>query len=179
MARRLSPLAIVLTTLAVAAPAPALAQDDGVIIDQQSPAAKEYAIPLDAAREAGNGVSGGATGGGGGTGRGAAPAPGAATGTSPDSARVPLFGEGISSAAGRKRGSEQPSAPAAQQGGAVAADDPEPAPASRVAERRAGGTGTGGTDSSAFLGTAGVGLGVLLVGGLVALAARRLPARPA
>lgn len=57
---------------------------DGVTYDPDSPAGKEYAIPIDDAREIGGGPAGGGSSSGG------------ATTTAPDPGSAALFGDGVS-----------------------------------------------------------------------------------
>lgn len=54
-------LNLALVLLLVAAP-PAAAQQDGVFVDPDSPAGKEYAVPLDQARDEASGGGGGGSG---------------------------------------------------------------------------------------------------------------------
>lgn len=79
----------------------AAAQDDGVIYDKDSPAGKEYALPLDSARDVGGG-SGSGGGGGGTPGQAGGPAtpPPAAT------ANEGLFGTGVDAAPSASRDGE-------------------------------------------------------------------------
>jgi hypothetical protein len=69
-------------------PSPAVAQtDDGVHIEPDSPAGKQYAIPLEEARSEGAGEPGGAPGG--------VPPRGNPASAASGSEAAPLFGEGI------------------------------------------------------------------------------------
>lgn len=83
----------VVTALACLAPAAsAVAQDDGVFIDPESPTAKEYALPIESAR------------------RQADPAGSQAKRIEQGAAAAPLFGEGIVTAGGTQRSGESASA---------------------------------------------------------------------
>ncbi|HVL96588.1 MAG TPA: hypothetical protein VM266_12075 [Solirubrobacteraceae bacterium] len=148
--------AVAAGSILLSGPAGAAASDHGVYVDPESPAAKEYAIPLDAARRAASG-------------RGddapappppaPAPAPPAQTATT---AQVPLFGSGIrprrrgDAARRRDRGRSRPPRSAAGTAGAPAV----PTAATSVRP-------------SPELSMALVGAIVLIAGGLLALLARR------
>lgn len=75
MTRR--PQALLLLLIALALPAPAAAQEDGIVVDPDSPTGKEYALPLESARQKAAGGKGTAT---------------------PGEQEAPLFGEGIEEA---------------------------------------------------------------------------------
>lgn len=126
------------------------AQSDGVHVDPESPAGKEYALPLESARR---------------DAAGGAPSSGGAT-SSGGSDPAPLFGEGISR--DRSRGSGNGSDNRSRGG-----DDKSPrnglvdsSVATAVAEN--------GSGLSAGLLTVLIALGVLLVGGVVGLSFRAL-----
>ena len=93
--RSLKTLSLLVLALAVPA-AGASAQEPGVIIDEDSPSGKEYALPFDKARQDGSGSGGKDGASGGGLGGGSAGAPGG----SGNGGSTPLFGEGISPAHG-------------------------------------------------------------------------------
>lgn len=131
---------------------PAAAQSDGVVVDPESPAGKEYALPLDKARQD------------------AAPAPGAGT---TGEEETPLFGAGISKrnsaedGGGDKGDGSDGGGQADGRGGGE--DVGGAAERSVTAAASASGSGL----SSGWL-TALVAMGVLLVGGIVGLSLRAL-----
>ena len=137
----------------------ATAQDDGVHVDPNSPAGKEYALPLDSARRD---AGGGATSGG---------------GTSSYSA--PLFGVGISERGGSSSGREGKSGSASGGGQAEGPNDGGGAkngPSaggvdSTQAARAVADTGDG---LSAGVLTLLIAFGVLAVGILVGLSVRAI-----
>jgi hypothetical protein len=145
-------LTLLLSSIAMLWPAAAPAQDEpGVVVDPDSPAGKEYAIPLDQARrESGATVPGGGGGGGGSDG-------GTTSGA--------LFGAGIAAKAASSAG------PSGKSGKAAAEREPNP-----KANRPAGGSAdAGNSDDPAPLLLIGGGAAlVLLVGTAVALGLRRL-----
>jgi hypothetical protein len=118
-------LALLLSSIAMVWPATAPAQDEpGVVVDPDSPAGKEYAIPLDEARR-----ESGATIPGGGGGSDDSSGGGAASGA--------LFGAGISPKPGStarpsgKSGNGSESSPGADRpagGGSAADTSDDPAP---------------------------------------------------
>ena len=151
-----------LILIALVLPSGASAQEDGVFVDPEGPAGKEYAIPLDQARRQGSAR--------GGAGRGGVE-PGA-----PGSA--PLFGEGVSRAGtrGRSRGGDS--------GGSGGEDGRDGRSGGRGGE--AGGDArfptaaaldTEGSGASAGVVTGGVALAVVLIGLLLGLALRRTVGR--
>lgn len=90
---------------------PAAAQEPGVVFDEPNdPVSKEYAVPLDSAREAGSGGAGLPSGDGA---EGADSSP-------------PVFGEGLSKDAGEERtpGSRDPDSQIDGQGGGASPQDP-------------------------------------------------------
>lgn len=143
----------VVALLGLAVPATAAAHDPGVRVDPKSPAGKEYAIPLDSARDEANGGSGRSPGGsssssssatGGGTaGRRAGSGRGDA-----------LFGAGIS-----RKGAKERRAAGGKRGPGR----------TRVAAAASPADG-----SSPALPLTALALAVLAVGGLTALGVRRL-----
>ena len=130
--------------------APAGAQGDGVFVDPDTPAGKEYGVPLEEARRDTGGGDGGATAGGGNTGGGTGPTDdaGATPGSKKGDATTynsGLFGSGIEKGA-------------------------DPTGSTPTA------SATPGTDDGGFSGpvlTAGIALAVLLGGGLLGLSLRR------
>lgn len=131
---------------------PAAAQDDGVFIDPDSAAAKEYAIPLDSARRAAQPQQGAA-----GAQSAATGAPGGEAGT------VPLFGEGVETPRGQERDERDPG------GGSASPSDDAPGsrePASAIRP-------TASVQPSASFWTLGIAGGIVLLGGLAAFALRR------
>jgi hypothetical protein len=137
--------ALVLCLWAAGAPA-ALALEPGVHVDPESPAAKEYALPLNQARETGSTAS-------------------EATGTA-------LFGAGIKpprsgggAGAGRARGGA-PSGSSARPGAS------SPASAVALADTSAGGSGTPSADNST-LALIGGAVAVIVLGALGGTVLRR------
>ena len=154
-----SPL-IALLVLVVAAP-PAIARDDGVSVDPDSPAGVEYAVPLDQARREATGTAGGGSAG---TDRG-----------------QPLFGVGIepssagsgggggakgSGGSGRSAGTGGGSSGGGTQAGAGEAGG-NGASAAAIEVAASGGSSTG-------LLSAGIAVAVLLLGLLGGLGLRRV-----
>ena len=143
---------IALVVLAVAAP-PAIAQEDGVFVDPDSPAGREYAVPLEEARREATGTAGGTT----------------------ESDGDQLFGVGIerSSSGGRGAGGAKGSGVAGGGGGnsdgGNQAGSGEPAHWPERGRDRSRGSG----GSSAGL-TAGIAGSVLLLGLLGGLGLRRV-----
>jgi hypothetical protein len=141
------PIATMLLALALLAPA--ASADPGVHVDPDTPAGKEYALPLDEARKEATGDSGG-------------PAPPA--GEEPEAA--PLFGAGVdrARAKGQGRGNDR------EGGRGQDADQDEP-------DRRALAAGVGqpldGEGGSPALTGGLIALALLAAGGLLALALRR------
>ncbi len=146
--------------LAVAAAVPAAAQEDGVFVDPDSPAGKEYASPLEQARR--DAAGGGGAGGGG--------------GSSGGSAGQPLFGVGIARAGetmnqGSGKGSGRDGAAAAKASGgddSARARDLAPNARSSAAIEAAASEG-----SDALL-SVGVAAAVLAAGLLAGFGLRRL-----
>lgn len=147
-------------------PAPAAAQQGGVVVDPESPTGKEYAIPLDRARRQ---AAAGRQGAG-----GIESAPAAST------APAPLFGEGVGpedpASAPQRDGDGEVTGAAGRDGSGpggtrsvsgVGADS-ERRPAAGAATRP--GAPDGGSSALAFL---AIGGGVLLIGLLAGLAIRR------
>jgi hypothetical protein len=136
----------------------AAAQSDGVVVDPESPAGKEYALPLDKARQD------------------VAPTPGAGTDGSDGtngSDDTPLFGAGITKRNGAQdqgrqggEGSDARGQGDGEEGGDNGADV---AARSVTAAASASGSGL----SSGWI-TALVAFGVLLVGGIAGLSLRAL-----
>ena len=160
--------ATVLALLAIAAPA--AAQDDGVVVDPDSPSGKEYAIPLENERRLADP----------GTEPGAPTQQGART--------SPLFGAGISGSGTSGAGSgasgssaAHPDAPASKRSGGRARARSRSGPAAgaerpdtpAVVRAAAGNPGapTGGIGTLLLIGA--VGAGTLLVGGAAGLLLRR------
>lgn len=154
------PVVLLLCVFTMAAPPSASAQDDRVFVDPESPTGKEYALPIQRARE-----------------QGAAdvqtqnPVAGART--------APLFGEGVeSSGAGkskRQRAPEMRGSSDDTSGATASKARSEPTTASATVDLRsevATPDGAGGLAAVVGAGTA-----VLLVGGLVGLLLRRRGAR--
>jgi hypothetical protein len=138
----------------------ASAAEPGVTIDPGSPAGKEYALPVDRARHDATGVpSGGGPGSGGGSGKGSGGPSGGE-----------LFGAGIRRAShsagggGRTTGGRPHNAEAPAPG-------PAPGGGSSAAIPAASSSGDSSTGA-----VVGIVAGVLLLGGLAGLGARRLRA---
>ena len=137
---------------------PVAAQEYGVHVDPNSPAGKEYAIPIDQARRQAEGTSSG-------------------DGSRGSSDSAPLFGVGISRRAGGNTGSAKSAAGAARssRGGTQGARrsgrsrSPGKSQASRLTS--AASTDAGG---SATAQTAALVAAVLLAGGLIGLVLHRL-----
>lgn len=158
-------LLLLLSVLALTAPL-AAAQDDDVIVDPGSPSGKEYALPVDSARQQAAGKK---------RTKGSAAQP------------APLFGEGVEdeSAAAAAPGAGGPasgasSAGGSERGGSGGAKQEERA---RPQRERAGetlraqaATPAGGIGIAAIAGT---GLGVVLVGAAIGLLLRRRSAAAA
>lgn len=156
-ARMLRLVQAVLWAATTVLPASALAQEDGVFVDPDSPAGKEYAIPLDEARRE-------ATGGEDGT-------PGSAP---------PLFGEGVmpESAprehdASDRRDRNRSSSGRNSSGDRTAATPTGPS----RSEAAPGLPAAGGGSASATVVTGGLALAVLAAGSLIGLALRRASRR--
>jgi len=151
------PLLWLLTFAAMSATAHAQA-DDGVIVDPDSAPAKEYALPLDSARNTAGASAGESTSGGGGV-------SGAAPGGPP-----PVFGSGITAkgdaAKSRPRTAEAPTA-RSRRDRSDAADDAADTPSRVTSSGIEDGGGTG------LLYSVGGALVVVAAGGLLALTLRR------
>lgn len=158
-----------------ATPAVAAAQDDEVFVDPGSPSGKEYALPIDRAREEGSSTR--------------------RQPQKPRPQKAPLFGEGVEGAVESptaratpkspskepktesKAGSTSAKARAAREEEAAGREKAAAAAEARAAElartralRAEAAAPTGGMGIAAIL---GVGVGVLLIGGLVGLWLRR------
>jgi hypothetical protein len=155
-------LLLALCALAVIAPA-AVAADDEIFVDPDSPSGKEYALPVDSARKQ---------------------AAGAAQGAKDATAPTPLFGEGVEAAgskattrtskasgAGAKAGSDDGATAAA---GASTARARTAAPKTLKAQAAAP---DGGIGVAAVIG--GVSVGVLLLGAAIGVLLRRRATRSA
>lgn len=156
-----APVAVSLVGLLLGGSGVAMAQGKGVHVDPDSPAGKEYALPLDSARrEAGGGSGAPSAGGGGGS--------------------APLFGAGIS-----ERGDSSVEGGSASGGGGSASgdgqskrsrgggeDDGGAAPRDAGATQRARVVADTRGGLSAGVLTLLIALGVLAVGGLIGLSAR-------
>jgi hypothetical protein len=157
--QRLIPLIAAL--LAVSLPAVATAQDDGVTVDPDSPTGKEYAIPLERARQEAAGARG-------------------------SGAETPLFGEGVSASPGaqaktpdatgsasdpepRKGGSAATPSAEAAEAAPSATRDPEVAQVVAQAAEQPG--APGGTGSTVLV--AGGGVALVAAAAAAGLAARR------
>lgn len=149
--RRGIPITAVLLALAIPA-ATAFAQAPGVIVEPDSPAGQEYAIPFDQARRdaAGGGVAGGRGGAG----------------------AAPLFGAGVSrkgegrsgrGAAGAGRGARGAGGSVTPQSDAARGDTP------LARELATDGGGSAGATAAAIVAA------ILLTGGLLGWALRRRP----
>lgn len=151
--RRLVCLTVAVLALTGVATGTAAAQDAGVQVDPESPAGKEYALPLDSARRDAAGA--------------AAPYNAAEPGP-------PLFGTGISARAAADDEADPNEAGDRGRGSKVRPGErPETAPATPgaiAAARSTDDAAAGGL--SASVATAAIALGVLLVGGLVGLSVR-------
>jgi hypothetical protein len=147
-----------LVAVVLGATAPAFAAEDGIILDPDTPAGKEYAIPLDQARQEAVGESRGTR---------------ASGGSGPASAGG-LFGQGIRRARGGgvRRGGASGDGGRSRQGKATR--DSLAAPSSAALLRE---TSSSGSDA---LATLAIPLGVLLAGGAIALVVvgRRRVRRP-
>jgi hypothetical protein len=138
---------------------PVAAQEPGVHVDPNSPAGKEYAIPIDQARRQAEGASAG-------------------NGSHGSSGSAPLFGAGISSRAG---GSSSSSG-SGKSGAGAAGSTKTRTEGSRKsdgarsagANARLAGAAAADTGSSATFLTAAVVAAVLLAGGLIGLVLHRL-----
>ena len=146
-------VALVAVSLVVPGAGVAGAQDNGVHVDPDSPAGKEYALPLDSARRDAGGTP---------------------NGTGAAGASAPLFGAGVSKAASGgggpsgAGGEEGDGSSSAQAGGANSATSGADATqVARAVADRGGGL-------SAGLVTLLIAMGVLLVGILIGLTARVL-----
>lgn len=140
-----------LWALATVLPAAALAQGDDVFVDPDSPAGKEYAIPIDEARREASGRDG---------------APGSA----------PLFGEGVTAESAppeqealARRDAEQSPNGRRSTGDRRGLTPAGPSPSEAVPEPAAAGNG----NVSATVVTGGLALAVLGAGCLIGLALRR------
>ena len=147
---------------------PAAAQDDGVFLDPDSPAGKEYAVPLEEARR--QAIGGGGDGG-----------------ADPSSGQ-PLFGEGIARAEGSSSGNDGGGSPdgGGSRGGTGAAGAPGSAERGGGEDAASGGRATlpssrhsaaieaASADGSDGLLTAGIAGSVLAAGLLVGFGLRRL-----
>jgi hypothetical protein len=146
---------VVLCVLAATA-STATAQSDDVIVDPGSPSGKEYAFPIDAAREqAAKGAKGGSRTG-----------------------DAPLFGEGVGDDAGsRTAKSSRKVKDAARSGGARSSIDRSTPQAADSASGATAVSREAGVQSSGLgMGAVtGAGLGVVLLGGLAGLWLRRRP----
>jgi hypothetical protein len=153
-------LVLVALVFLVAAP-PAAAQEDGVFVDPESPAGKEYAVPIDQAR-------GEAAGGG-----------------NRSAGEEPLFGEGIERA-GASPGNEESGEGARRKGQAASkrgqqsseqqgdAGDGEPSPSSSDLGRSSAAIEAAAAEGSDGLLTAGIAAAVLAAGLLAGFGLRRL-----
>lgn len=148
--RRLLPACLAIAALS-AIGVDAIAQEDGVFVDPESPAGKEYAIPFDEARREAGGGSGGAPGTAAPFGEGIERDDDAA----PDGGQSGGGGDGRRDAGGGDAGGGQPSSPRSPSG--------SPGVAASLDQ---------GGPSAALL-TGGIALGVLLVGGAVGFLVRR------
>jgi hypothetical protein len=144
------PILIALILAALAAP-PASAQEDGVFVDPDSPAGKEYAVPLEEARREASGASAGGSSGDRGGGQ-------------------PLFGVGI------ERAPRQTGAGEATEsgGGGRNADDAQGPERVAPSGQSAAAVEAAARDGSDGLLTAGIATGVLVAGLLAGLVLRRL-----
>jgi len=154
-------VALVALGLAIPGAGAASAQDRGVHVDPDSPAGKEYALPLDSARR---------------------DASGSPNGTGATGQSAPLFGAGVSKATGsggseRSGSGSEGSGSGGRQGDSSSSADREGgnsdvsgADATQVA--RAAADGGGGL--SAGVTTLLIAMGVLFVGILIGLSARLL-----
>ena len=175
-------LLCVLCGLMVTAPV-AAAQDDEVFVDPRSPSGKEYALPIDQARQQG------------------APKTHKPKRSS-ESAKAPLFGEGVEPNRGgttttqaapeRRDGSQDGSRPAnaraaaertanaaarAKAAALEKADAEADARSAELARTRALRAQAAAPEGGGFTAIIGAGVGVLLIGGLVGLLLRRRLAR--
>jgi hypothetical protein len=146
---RLSPV-LAAGAAALALAAPAGAQGNGVFVDPDSPTGKEYALPFAQARDDNSGRR---------------------SGRAPTSAeQSPLFGQGITPPRGGSGPSEAASGARRSRGGGRGAAPVGAEPASARLED----VSSGGAGSSLALAA-----GVMLAGGLIGVAARRLARRRA
>jgi hypothetical protein len=132
--------------LVLALPATAQAQERGVHVDPDSPAGKEYAIPIDKARRDASG--GGST-----------PFRSAPAGAAPMVTAAPLFGQGIKRQPPKKRARRRATAPRTRPRA--------PAGAALVSQPL---TALDGTSAGGW--TAGIIAGVILAGALLGLSLR-------
>jgi hypothetical protein len=155
---RLTPLVTGLALLLP--PSGASAQEEGVVVDPDSPAGKEYAVPLESARRQGSGGeqgSGGTTRFGEGISQPTTPPAGAGPGATPDR-------DGNRSQRRERRRRAQPE------------DELSSGPTAGASDGGGGGGGDDDSATAATLLTGGIALAVLLIGGAVALIVRRSPA---
>jgi hypothetical protein len=154
-------VAVVGIALAVALAAPAGAQEPGVVIDPDSPSAKEYALPFESER------------------RNADPEQGPSARIVPGARSSPLFGAGITSGdapGSRDRGereakdAETERTPGAGERTPGAGASDGDSAVVRAAATNPGAPPAGAGDSLAIV---GIGLGVLLIGGLAGVLWRR------
>ena len=143
-------IALASLTLVLALPAAAPAQqanDDGVIIDDESPTSKEYAVPTEEARRDASGGANGPSGSSGGSGGGE---------------EAPLFGVGVDSRDGsRDRGGRAGGEPGGANGRAKGAGDT--AGETATSNDRAAATGGDSDSADAGLSPSTLGLGIAAV----------------
>ena len=151
-------LLLLLSALALMAPA-AVAQDDEIFVDPGSPSGKEYALPVESARQQ---------------------AAKEAQGRSPGARPAPLFGQGVddratADAGGASSGAGSGSGSAKGSGAGAGSDADGGTPAASAATLKAQAAAPdGGIGLAAVI---GVGAGVLLLGGAIGVLLRRRSAR--
>lgn len=144
---------LILLSLAVALPVTPAAAQSGVVIDDDSPTGKEYAIPLEAARRDAAGQTSGGT-------------PGSAS-------TAPLFGEGVGDSGKDAKGGSRPKA----SGGASQQSSHTESATVQAGRTAAATVPEGGIGSTLTI--VAVALSVLLLGGVIGSIARRRTTTPA
>ncbi len=154
-------MSLALTSLVLAVAPPALAQN-GVTVDPDSPAAKEYALPIDAARRAASGGAAGET-----------PSDGSAV-----AAPVAAFGAGVTKDAGGGKTKGRRSAPRRATASGAGADGGAPTTTTRERLPRELRAATATADDAALKWSVLGALAVLGVGGGLGFVLSRTRSRP-
>ena len=163
--------ALLITAAIWLSAAPAMAQqDDGVFVDPDSPTAKEYAIPLDAARRQASGGNPSPSGGG-----AATPAPRFGEGVGDEQAATGASGGGNGgSTGGSASGSGNATGSGTENGSGSSTSSTGSGRPPSVAASRPGAPSGGGVGTTLMV--IGGGAGLLLVGAGAGYALRRRPA---